>query len=115
MQDFVKRMIDEHANLLIKIDDLIVNITTNGNNINKDEYSNMNVRLVAMKIYRDSLETSLNNYGITFNSEDCTYHEKVAMIDNDGDCLFKPVEPIEVEVSIEKKDNSDNQGAKHGN
>lgn len=113
MQDFVKRMIDEHADLLVKINKLNNFIIKVKDEINKEEYTNMNIQLNAMKTYRDALEIRLDNYGITFHCG--TYREKVAVLDIDGNCIFKPVEQIQVEVSIAKTDDPNVQAAKHGN
>ena len=92
MKDYVKRMIDEHKALSIKIqklhefiydnDGLNVHTDINNNKTQDDlfrnmtEYANKCIQLRMMKEYVNALECRLNNNGITF-TEDGEYLEKV--------------------------------------
>lgn len=110
MKDFVKRMIEEHSQLIVRINKLDnflygnngLNIHTDiANNQTQDdlfrnmtEFANKAIQLSSMKTYRLALECRLNNNGIFF--EDGEYLERVATIkqtpvksepeDNGGGC-----------------------------
>lgn len=110
MKDFVKRMIEEHSQLIVrinKLDDFLygnggLNIHTDiKNNQTQDdlfrnmtEFANKAIQLRSMKTYLLALECRLNNNGIFF--EDGEYLERIAMIketpvksepeDNGGGC-----------------------------
>ena len=110
MKDFVKRMIEEHSQLIVRIDKLDnflygndgLNVLTDIKNNqtqedlfkNMTEYANKAIQLHSMKTYLLALECRLNNEGIFF--EDGEYLERIAMIketpvksepeDNGGGC-----------------------------
>lgn len=65
MKKFVQRIIQEHKELyvrILKLDDLIYNQDTN--HINRTDFANMCVQLVAMKQYEKCLSTRLHNNGV---------------------------------------------------
>ena len=94
MKDFVKRMIEEHSQLIVRInkfDNLLygnggLNIHTDiKNNKTQDdlfrnmtEFANKAIQLRSMKTYLLALECRLNNNGIFF--ENGQYLERVAEI-----------------------------------
>lgn len=78
MEAFVQRMIDEHAELLIRIDKLEEYIYNPKNNDDKIEYANKCLQLRGMKIYAEALGVRLANQGIQFDGEN--YAEIVAQI-----------------------------------
>ena len=96
MKDYVKRMVAEHSDLVIKIEKLNnflygndgLNIHTDINNNktqddlfhNMTEYANKCMQLADMKHYATCLECRLNNEGIYF--ENGEYLEKIAEIIN---------------------------------
>ena len=110
MKDFVKRMIEEHSQLIVRINKLDnflygnngLNIYTDIKNNqtqedlfrNMTEFANKAIQLRSMKTYLLALECRLNNNGIFF--EDGEYLERVATIkqtsansepeDNGGGC-----------------------------
>lgn len=104
MQDFVKRMVKEHSELVVKIAKLDEFLYGNGglnvhtaieNNKTQDdlfrnmtEYANKCIQLSSMRTYLKALECRLNNEGIFY--ENGTYLEKVATIvkteENCNDC-----------------------------
>lgn len=110
MKDFVKRMIEEHSQLIARIDKLDSFLYGNGglniltdikNNQTQDdlfrnmtEFANKAIQLRSMKTYLLALECRLNNEGIFF--EDGEYLERIAKLsktpvktepeDNGGGC-----------------------------
>ena len=94
MKDFVKRMIEEHSQLIVRINKLDNFLYGNGglnihtdikNNQTQDdlfrnmsEYANKAIQLRSMKTYLRALECRLNNAGVFY--EDNEYFEKVAKI-----------------------------------
>lgn len=96
MKDYVARMVQEHSELIIKIEKLDNFLYgNNGLNVHTDiknnqtqddlfrnmtEYANKCMQLVSMKDYLHALECRLNNEGIFY--EDGEYLESVAKIIN---------------------------------
>lgn len=94
MKDYVTRMVQEHSELIVKIEKLNdflygndgLNIHTDiKNNQTQDdlfrnmtEYANKCIQLSSMKTYLRALECRLNNEGIFY--EDGEYLERVAKI-----------------------------------
>lgn len=94
MQDFVKRMVKEHSELVVKIAKLDEFLYGNGglnihtcieNNKTQDdlfrnmaEYANKCIQLSSMRTYLKALEARLNNEGVFYEDED--YLEKVSTI-----------------------------------
>lgn len=94
MKDYVKRMIDEHSALVVKIEKLNnflysnngLNVHTDINNNqtqddlfrNMSEYANKCMQLMSMKNYLRALECRMNNEGIYFDNNE--YLESVGKI-----------------------------------
>lgn len=101
MFDYVKRMVKEHSELVVKVaklDEFLygnngINIHTDINNNktqgdllrNMTEFANKCIQLRSMKVYLNALECRLNNEGVFF--ENGEYLERVGVI------VEKPVEP----------------------
>ena len=78
MKDFVKRMIEEHSALIIKIDALENYIYSERSaNDDKVEFGNKCVQLSAMRSYEKALRARLINQNIEI-TDDGSYYEKVA-------------------------------------
>lgn len=81
MEKFVKRMIDEHRELVCRIENLHNFVYSDASNsINRIEFANMCIQLSAMKKYEEALNARLVNQGIFF--ENGQYFERVSAIDN---------------------------------
>lgn len=79
MLDFVKRMVDEHSQLVIRIQKLHEYIYSDkSNKDNKVEFANKCIQLAAMKKYEEALRARFENQGIFF--ENGQYYERVAEI-----------------------------------
>lgn len=79
MVEFVKRMIDEHAELVVRIQKLHNYIYSEASDKdNKIEFSNKCIQLAAMKKYEEALRARLENQGVFF--ENSQYFERVAQI-----------------------------------
>ena len=79
MRDFVKRMIDEHSQLVIRIQKLHEYIYSDkSNNDNKVEFANKCIQLAAMKKYEEALRARLENRSVFF--ENGEYFERMANI-----------------------------------
>ena len=79
MLDFVKKMVDEHSQLFIRIQKLHEYIYSDkSNNDNKVEFANKCIQLSAMKKYEEALRARIENTGIMFNNGE--YLERVAAI-----------------------------------
>ena len=79
MLDFVKRMIDEHSQLVIRIQKLHEYIYSDkSNDDNKVEFANKCIQLASMKKYEEALRARLENQGVFF--ENGQYFERVAEI-----------------------------------
>lgn len=81
MLDFVKRMIEEHSQLVVrtqKLDEYIY--SDKSNNDNKVEFANKCIQLAAMKKYEEALRARLENQGIFF--ENGQYFEHIATVQN---------------------------------
>lgn len=79
MKKYVKRIVEEHSNLyvrLVKLNDAIYNKDTS--HINKTDFANMCMQLAAMRQYERCLIARLNNAGVSFDNG--AYHECVAVI-----------------------------------
>lgn len=83
MKDFVKRMVEEHAELSVRISKLHNYIYDGrGEQDEPHELANKCMQLVAMKQYATALECRLNNQGIVISNGE--YLETVAKIVNVG-------------------------------
>lgn len=79
MVDFVKRMVDEHSQLIVRIQALHEYIYSDkSNDDNKVEFANKCIQLAAMKKYEEALRARLENQGVFF--ENGQYFERVAEI-----------------------------------
>ena len=79
MLDFVKRMVDEHSQLVIRIQKLHEYIYSDkSDKDNKVEFANKCIQLAAMKKYEEALRARLENQGVFF--ENGQYFERVAEI-----------------------------------
>ena len=79
MLDFVKRMVDEHSQLVIRIQKLHEYIYSDkSDKDNKVEFANKCIQLSAMKKYEEALRARLENQGVFF--ENSQYFERVAQI-----------------------------------
>lgn len=78
MNTYQKELIEEHAQLLIRVQKLHNCIYIENNQDNKVEFANKCIQLASMKKYLECLEARMCNVGIYF--EDGTYTEKVAEI-----------------------------------
>ena len=101
MKDYQKRMIEEHSELVVRIQKLHDYIYSDKSNAdNKVEFANKCIQLAAMKKYEEALRARLENAGIVF--ENGEYFERVASInpviatvmpdagnDYDADCEAK--------------------------
>ena len=79
MVDFVNRMIEEHSQLVVRIQKLHEYIYSDkSNNDNKVEFANKCIQLSAMKKYEEALRARLENQGIFF--ENGQYFKHVATV-----------------------------------
>lgn len=79
MVEFVKRMIDEHAELVVRIHKLHNYIYSEASDKdNKTEFANKCIQLASMKKYEEALLARLENQGVFF--ENSQYFERVAQI-----------------------------------
>ena len=79
MLDFVKRMVEEHSQLVTRTQALHEYIYSDkSNKDNKIEFANKSIQLVAMKKYEEALRARLENQGVFF--ENGQYFERVAEI-----------------------------------
>ena len=79
MEKYQKRMIEEHSELVIRIQKLHDWIYSDKSNAdNKVEFANKCIQLAAMKKYEEALRARFENAGIVF--ENGEYFERVAAI-----------------------------------
>lgn len=79
MKDFVNRMIEEHAKLVIntsKLHDYIY--SNNSDKDDKVEFANKCIQLSAMKKYEEALRARLENQGIFY--ENNQYFERIGNV-----------------------------------
>ena len=82
MEKYQKRMIEEHSELVIRIQKLHNWVYSDKSNAdNKVEFANKCIQLAAMKKYEEALHARIENTGIMFNNGE--YLERVATIAND--------------------------------
>ena len=77
MTHFVKRMINEHRELVNRIANLHNWVYNPNNNDNKIEFANKAIQLAAMKKYEEALRARLENQNIVITDEG-EYFERVA-------------------------------------
>lgn len=88
MKDFVNRMIDEHAKLVIntsKLHDYIY--SNNSDKDDKVEFANKCIQLSAMKKYEEALRARLENQGIFY--ENNQYFERIGNVKSTLDSDFE--------------------------
>ena len=79
MVEFVKRMIKEHSELVVRIQKLHNYVySEKSDKDNKPEFANKCIQLSAMKKYEEALRARLENQGVFF--ENGQYFERVAQI-----------------------------------
>ena len=79
MEKYQKRMIEEHSDLVIRIQKLHNWIYSDKSDAdNKVEFANKCIQLAAMKKYEEALRARFENAGIVF--ENGEYFERVAAI-----------------------------------
>lgn len=79
MLDFVKRMVEEHSQLVVRTQALHEYIYSDkSDNDNKVEFANKCIQLSAMKKYEEALRARLENQSVFF--ENGQYFERVAEI-----------------------------------
>lgn len=79
MKKYVKRMVEEHSDLYVRIAELHDDIyNKDTSHISKADFANMCIQLNAMRQYEKCLVARLNNAGVSF--ENGAYHECVAVI-----------------------------------
>ena len=79
MKDFVNRMIDEHAKLVLntsKLHDYIY--SNNSDKDDKVEFANKCIQLSAMKKYEEALRARLENQGVFY--ENNQYFERIGNV-----------------------------------
>ena len=79
MNSYQKALVEEHSNLVVRIQKLHEYIYSDKSNTdNKVEFANKCIQLAAMKKYEEALRARIENIGITF--ENGNYFEHVAAI-----------------------------------
>lgn len=79
MKNFVKRMCEEHADLVVRIQKLHDWVYGDASDkVSKVEFANQCIQLAAMKKYEEALRARLENQGIFF--ENGVYLERVGCI-----------------------------------
>ena len=69
MLDFIKRMVEEHSQLVVRIKNINEYIYSDeSNKDNKVEFANKCLQLSAMKKYEEALRARLENQGIFFEN-----------------------------------------------
>lgn len=75
MEGFVKRMIEEHSELVVRIDKLAEYVYTDkSDKDNKVEFANKAIQLSAMRKYEECLRARLENQNVIYS--DGQYFEK---------------------------------------
>ena len=79
MLDFVKRMVEEHSQLVVRIKNINEYIYSDeSNKDNKVEFANKCLQLSAMKKYEEALRARLENQGIFY--ENNQYFERIGNV-----------------------------------
>ena len=82
MNNYQKDLIEEHSNLVVRINVLNNNVYGSASDVdNKVEFANKCIQLAAMKKYEEALRARFENAGIVF--ENGEYFEHVASIKAD--------------------------------
>lgn len=100
MEKYQKRMIEEHSELVIRIQKLHNWVYSDKSNAdNKVEFANKCIQLAAMKKYEEALRARFENAGIVF--ENGEYFERVATIT-----------PVSCDYSTDSDSNADAENNK---
>lgn len=79
MENYQKRMIEEHSELIVRIQNLHNYVYSSASDVdNKVEFANKCIQLAAMKKYEEALRARFENAGIVF--ENGEYFERIAAI-----------------------------------
>lgn len=79
MLDFVKRMVEEHSQLVVRIKNINEYVYSDeSNKDDKVEFANKCLQLSAMKKYEEALRARLENQGVFF--ENNQYFERIGCI-----------------------------------
>lgn len=79
MEKYQKEMIEEHSDLVVRIQNLHNYVYSDQSNAdNKVEFANKCIQLAAMKKYEEALRARIENAGIVF--ENGNYFEHIASI-----------------------------------
>lgn len=79
MNNYQKDLVEEHSNLVVRINVLHNNVYSSASDVdNKVEFANKCIQLAAMKKYEEALRARIENAGIVF--ENGEYFERVAAI-----------------------------------
>ena len=79
MNNYQKDLIEEHSNLIVRINVLNNNVYGSASDVdNKVEFANKCIQLASMKKYEEALRARIENTGIMFNNGE--YLERVAAI-----------------------------------
>lgn len=79
MENYQKRMIEEHSQLVVRIEKLHDYVYSDKSNVdNKVEFANKCIQLAAMKKYEEALRARIENAGIVY--ENGNYFEHIAFI-----------------------------------
>lgn len=79
MENYQKRLIEEHSQLVVRIQKLHNYVYSDKSNVdNKVEFANKCIQLAAMKKYEEALRARFENAGIVF--ENGEYFEHIASI-----------------------------------
>ena len=79
MKEFVKRMVEEHSQLVVRTTKLHNYVySEESNKDDKVEFANKCIQLTSMKKYEEALRARLENQGIVYSNGE--YLEKVASI-----------------------------------
>ena len=90
MENFVKRMVEEHAQLVVRVQKLHNYIySERSDNDDKVEFANKCIQLSAMKKYEEALRARLENQNIIF----------------DNGSYFEQIGTIKEELNVEKQEN----------
>lgn len=82
MENYQKRMIEEHSQLIVRIEKLHDYVYSDkSNNDNRVEFANKCIQLAAMKKYEEALRARIENAGIVY--ENGNYFERIAFIKAD--------------------------------
>ena len=99
MEKYQKEMIEEHSELVVRIQKLHDYIYSDKSNAdNKVEFANKCIQLAAMKKYEEALRARLENAGIVF--ENGEYFERVASITS---TIIPPITTTGSDYDIDKE------------